>query len=110
MPAGGVAAPEDDYHPKAGVYVANSSWGGIEQNETWFGLNLGIEVFGFPNPSLFRSEFAGYSASIVANKSIAWLREVAGKGKPFMLTVSRTTLPVAPMMSGIFACVADSVP
>ena len=64
-PTGGVAAPEDDYHPKAGVYVANSSWG----------------------------EFAGYSASIVANKSIGWLREVAGKGKPFMLTVSRTTLP-----------------
>ena len=64
MPTGGVAAPEDAYHPKAGVYVANSSWG----------------------------EFAGYSASIVANKSIAWLREVAGKGKPFMLTVSRTKL------------------
>ena len=66
VPAGGVAAPEDEYHPKAGVYVANSSWG----------------------------EFAGYSASIVANKSIGWLREVAGKGKPFMLTVSPTILPV----------------
>ena len=74
-PPGGVAAPEDDYHPKAGVYVANSSWG----------------------------EFAGYSASIVANKSIAWLREVAGKGKPFMLTVSRTILPV------IFRALLDDV-
>ena len=46
---GGVAAPIDEYHLQVGVYQANSSWG----------------------------EYAGYSASIVGNKSIEWIRTVA---------------------------------
>ena len=40
-------------------------------------------------------EYAGYSASIVANKSIAWIRKVAATGKPWSLVVGNRA-PHAP--------------
>ena len=33
-------------------------------------------------------EFAGYTTSVIANKSIEWVRQVAPLGKPFMVTVA----------------------
>ena len=45
---GGVAVPEDAYHKKAGEYTANTN-----------------------------GEHAGYTTSLIANFSIAWLRSVA---------------------------------
>ena len=57
---GGVAAPTTDaYHEVAGIYKANHTW----------------------------DEHAGYSASIVGNKSIEWVRKVAKLGKPWMVTI-----------------------
>ena len=65
---GGVAAPAtDQYHLRPGIYQANSSWG----------------------------EHAGYSASIIGNKSIEWVRSVAKEGKPFMVTIGNRA-PHAP--------------
>ena len=40
-------------------------------------------------------EYAGYSASIVGNKSIAWIRKVAATGKPWSLVVGNRA-PHAP--------------
>tara|TARA_B110001452_G_scaffold8696_1_gene7583 strand:+ start:172 stop:1983 length:1812 start_codon:yes stop_codon:yes gene_type:complete len=44
-----------------------------------------------PAPGFYQAdaavEHAGYSASIVANKSIAWLKRVAPLGRPWMLTI-----------------------
>ena len=54
-------------HPKAGIYLANSTTG----------------------------EHAGYSASIIANKTIEWITKVAALGKPWMVTVGNRA-PHAP--------------
>lgn len=54
-------------HPKAGIYLANSTTG----------------------------EHAGYSASIIANKTIEWITKVASLGKPWMVTVGNRA-PHAP--------------
>jgi len=54
--AGGVAVGPDAYHPKAGTYVGNTN-----------------------------GEFAGYTTSVIANRSIAWLRGVAAADAPWML-------------------------
>jgi len=65
---GGVAVPRDGkQHPHDGIYVADSVHG----------------------------EHAGYSASIIANRSIAWIRKVAALGKPWMVTVGNRA-PHAP--------------
>ena len=56
---GGVAHPVDRYHSKAGKYKADTN-----------------------------GEFAGYTTSIIANKSIAWIRKVAKLGKPFFVAVA----------------------
>lgn len=45
-------------HPQAGIYQANST-----------------------------GEYAGYSASIIANKTIEWIKKVTPLGKPWMVTV-----------------------
>lgn len=63
---GGQPVSGSPYHPVPGVYQANSS-----------------------------GEYAGYSASIVANKSMGWIRKVAPLGKPFVLTVGNRA-PHAP--------------
>jgi hypothetical protein len=64
----GVPAPAGEfYHPATGIYQANNTHG----------------------------EFSGYSASIIANKSIGWIREAAKGGKPWMVTIGNRA-PHAP--------------
>tara|TARA_B110001452_G_scaffold234810_1_gene213318 strand:- start:85 stop:1779 length:1695 start_codon:yes stop_codon:yes gene_type:complete len=63
---GGVAVGPDEYHDKAGTYRANTN-----------------------------GEHAGYTTSLIANYSIAWLRTVAAGDKPWMVTVAPKACHVA---------------
>jgi N-acetylglucosamine-6-sulfatase len=56
---GGVAVSGSPYHQKAGTYVANTN-----------------------------GEFAGYTTSIIANKSIQWVCEVGAANEPFFVAVA----------------------
>jgi N-acetylglucosamine-6-sulfatase len=57
--AGGVAVPEGKYHKTNGVYRADTN-----------------------------GEFAGYFTSVIGNKSIAWVRQVAPGPQPFFVAVA----------------------
>ena len=59
--AGGAAVGPDAYHAAAGTYVASTA-----------------------------GEFGGYTTAVIANKSIAWLRDTVarGGGAPFSLTLA----------------------
>eukprot|EP00947_MAST-08B_sp_MAST-8B-sp1_P002915 g2915.t1 len=56
---GGEPVGKDRYHKTAGTYQADTT-----------------------------GEYAGYTTSVIANKSIAWIKKVAKQGKPFMVTVA----------------------
>ena len=49
-----------------------------DQNSTYKGKYIGNTA----------GEYAGYTTSIIANKSIEWVKHVAPLGKPFMVTVA----------------------
>eukprot|EP00927_Polykrikos_kofoidii_P050237 TRINITY_DN44158_c0_g1_i1.p1 TRINITY_DN44158_c0_g1~~TRINITY_DN44158_c0_g1_i1.p1 ORF type:complete len:545 (-),score=54.69 TRINITY_DN44158_c0_g1_i1:54-1688(-) len=64
-------------------------------NATFSDFKGGFEVAGSPyhlEPGTYRAstngEFAGYTTSIIANKSITWVREVGAFNEPFFLAVA----------------------